>query len=176
MSRISKDLAMKVAKQMTAKAYEKAEALEKVFASLVKEAYLKTIPQQVVNVFSSFPDYFQTSDSINLDGHGFHRESIEISGEVICNMGDYAKIPLTKEAALPLLKAHREWQKAVDDADKLRNETRVALIQLGTIPKIRESLPQAMPFLPSEANHMALVPNYKSLQKKLEKVLEPQEV
>lgn len=173
--RISKDTAASVARRLTVKAEENVKSLESEFISLVVEAYLDQQPKEAVEMAKKYPEHFCFTDNICVDGCGFSREYFDVGERnVISNVEHYkqANMKMTHKVAGPLLKARDKWKKAQAEYAKLKNETRIALLNLRTTTRIQSALPIAMQYLPKGGGHQYPVPvvNLAPLKAKLEKL------
>lgn len=166
MSRISQDIAKQIATKLTEPSLKAMEAAENQYQELATNLYEEQIPAEVAKVYSKHPDWFHTCEDIWFEGYGFRREYVNASRRVISNNDNGAYLTLTAKLADKLTTAHRRYEKAKKAYNDLRKETEQALINLRTFKNIRETLPDAEPFLPPPMSN-ALVLNMESLNKRL---------
>lgn len=147
--RISKQKADTAARRLTEKAEKNVEALKKEFAALVAKFYNEQTPKDVHAFAEKHPEFVTYSHYVNFDGHGFSRESIAMEKSVLANVQGYnqAKLVLTAKVADALKKARDKWQDAQKEYKALKEETRVAILNLGTTTKIEKELPIAAQYL-----------------------------
>ncbi len=167
--RISKDTAWHIAIKLCEKFKTEYEQFEKEYEQLVIAEYKKQVPKEVYDMQKKHPDYFETVSGVRLLTHGFNHETVctEDKDFVISNNGgNYANIKLDKKLSSTLMTAKRKFDSAKEKHKKLLNECKQALINLGTVARIKDKFPEAIPFLPVGSS-MALVLNYDSLRKKI---------
>lgn len=174
--RMTKDLAYQVATKMAQGSKQLYEAAKKEYSAAVREAFEKQIPKEVKECYAKHKDWFLTRSIICLHGHGFNWERVVVDSPVISNAEKHSDptLKLTKELGDSLIKLKRKADKLEQDNENLYRETEQALLTLGTFNRIRENLPEAAPFLPPPMSN-ALVVNFDSLRKRLEKQPEVQE-
>ena len=166
MSRISQDLASQIATKLTKKSFDAVSELRKEFENVVLGAYQSQIPDEVTACFGKHSDWFSTTSTVKLDGHGFKWEWVSVHEPVLCNSGREALMKMNATLADRLTKSKRKWEKAKEEAEKLKREATTALINLRTYKNIREAIPEAAPFLPPPITN-AIAVNVNSLNKKL---------
>lgn len=174
MSRISKELAKQVSIKLTEKSRMAADELHTVYREIATSMYEDQTPKEVKDCFKKNAEWFYTRSSISLDGHGFRWESISATRPVICNNNQNATLELNSKNSTVLINAKRKWEKAKDEYKKLQKETETAIINLGTHARIKENFPLAEPMLPPPMSN-ALVCNFDSLTKRLQKQPEPKQ-
>lgn len=166
MSRISQDLADQIAAKLTKKSFDAVKELRKEYEDLVLVTYQSQVPDEVAGCFKKHHDWFTTTTSVQLDGHGFRYEYVDVHESVLCNAHRGAIIKMTSALADIFTKSKRKWQKAKEEAENLNRETRTALINLRTYKNIREAIPEAAPFIPPPITN-AIAVNVSALNKKL---------
>lgn len=148
--RISKDRARDAAARLTEKAEKNVEALKKEYVVLVTEYYNASIPAEVHAFAKKYAKHISFASGININGHGFNREVVYVDQPyVISNVEGYAQanLELSSKAADVVKKAKNKWLDAQKEYKALREETRIALLNLGTTTKIAQQLPIAAQFL-----------------------------
>lgn len=168
MSVLSKVVIEQIAEKMTEKSKKYSELVYKELKELVTEIYESQVPEPVMKVFKTHCDYIETCSSIELDGHGFNRETITLTKQLPATSTYRQKLHLTATIADKIIKAKRKREKAKEDYENLLRETQSALSALKTYKNVRENLPEAVPYLPPPMSN-ALVVNFNSLQKRLNK-------
>jgi len=174
MSRISKQIASQIAEKMTQTSLKNVAALKKEFQEAVLVAYEEQIPAEVKSCFKKNYEWFYATNSIKLEGHGFSWEYVTTPKATICNSNSSAILKLTAKIADPLKKLQNKWQDAKKKHETLERETEQALLTCGTHARIKENLPEAIPFLPPPLSN-ALVVNFDSLRKRIKSQLEKKE-
>lgn len=168
MSRITQDLAGQIAYKLTEKSRAAAELLKKDYQQMTTDYYDQETPKEVAEVKAKHPDWFCTTRTIRLEGHGFRYETVTATHPVIKNKDHDAYLTLTPKIASALTTAKRNWEKADAACKELKKETEHALINLRTYKNISENIPEAKAYLPPPMSN-ALVVNVDSLNRKLAK-------
>lgn len=168
MSRISKDLATRIAVKLTEKSRTASEKLSNEYKELVTSVYEEQVPDEVIKCFKKYPDWLYTRSAIKLNGHGFNWEYVITTRPVICNNNSDAIMHMTAKIADKLTASKRKWQKAKKEYEELKDESEQALLTLKTFNNIRKELPAAASMLPPPLSN-ALVVNFDSLKKRLNK-------
>lgn len=166
MSVLSKDLARQIAVKLTEKSRIVAENLHVEYRELATSMYEDQTPDEIKAALKKYPDWFDSKCSMRVDEHGFNWEYITGVRRIACNSNSECLLKLTTKTAEKLLKAKRKWQKAKENYEKLKDETKNALLALKTYNNIRKELPEAAPFLPPPMSN-ALVVSFDSLKRKL---------
>lgn len=113
MSRISKDLAEKIATKLTEKSRIKVEKLDLQFRELVTTIYEEQTPDEVKVVFKKYPDWIRTTDGTYLIGHGFNFLWVELTRRCVSNRERRdSEIKMSSKVADQLTKANSVTEKA----------------------------------------------------------------
>lgn len=169
MSRISQELARRIAEKMTEKKFKQVDKLKKAFHQLVTDAYKRAIPKSILEVREKFPEYFMLTGRIILDGHGFDHDHIPVIGpDLITNSDHRARLKMTPELATEIKKTQWAFEKERDSYTKLVDEIYQAIMALGSYKQIREKFPEAGQYLPDVGpRSLALIPNLDALKEKI---------
>jgi len=151
---------------MTEGSRKKVDELKKEYGEAAKQMYLSDIPAKVMEVFKTHSEYFETTTNLYLDGHGFNRDSVDFVGSLPSMKSYSCPLKLTAARGETLVKMKRKYVAAKQAYKDLVDETETALLTLRTFARIRETLPEAAPFLPPPMSN-SLVVNFDTLQKKL---------
>ena len=165
MSRITKELANRIAEKLISKQLEEVKKLNFEFEEKVYLAILKTIPKEVMDCYEKNPDFFNTTRSFYMYGKGWHSETIASSKKLPKN-NFFSAEKLNEADSNKLLKERQLIDDKKLEAKKLLKEIEVALYSLRTYTRISEHLPEAIPFLPS-ATSTALQVNLSDIRKKI---------
>lgn len=171
--RISRDRAKDIAARLTVKGKQKVEASEKAYRDVVLQLYMDTVPAAVLEFIKKYPDYASTSSHITFDGHGFRRTSVTTDKPAVSNAPGFnnAVLKLTAKTADLIRKALNKCQDDKKAYEAIKDETKYALINLGTTKRIQESFPIASPFLgEGVAKYPVPATNLGPLKAKLEKL------
>lgn len=153
---------------MTDKGRAKVEKLKKEWEKAVTIAYIQQIPEKVIKTQMLCPDWFQTTGTICLDGHGFSWINVNATERVIKDANSNSKLKLDSKLAGQLKSIQIAWHNAKEENEKLQVETENAILALGTYKKVAEHFPQAATMLPTTAAKcMALIPSLDGLTNKL---------
>lgn len=165
--RISKELASKVAKAMMSEKRKKQDDLFAQFKDKLKQAYIITIPQLVLDTFKKHPDYFHTTRVICIDTNGFNNFHVNIDTPILNNSGNYYTFyHPSPSASSSLMKLKNSISSLRDKNDKLELELKETIIALRTFARIQELLPEAVPFLPKSQSTEIIV-DLTQLRKKI---------
>jgi hypothetical protein len=174
MARFSNMVIEQIAEKMTEKSKKYAEEMDKELKELVTAIYESQLPPEVMKLFKTHSEYIQTSKELFVDGYGLSREYLSMSKKLPATSNYNQTIKLTAAIGDKIVKAKRKKEKAYEDYRQLLSETKSALYALKTHKNISENLPEAKPFLPPPMSN-ALVVNFDSLQKRLNKQPEVKE-
>lgn len=166
--RISKELATSIARKLTEKSRLLIDIANKEYGQAVYDAYMNTVPDDVLAMAKLHPNYFESLRRVKFTGHGFSHEQVAVPNDVLVNNTRYSQCDLHLTAALAskLIKLKRNVEKAEKTYKELFKETEVALLALKTYKNIESNIPAAKPFLPPPISN-ALVCNFDSLNRKI---------
>lgn len=168
--RISKDLARQISFKLTDKGRAKVDKLKKEWEAAVTAAYIQQIPQKIIKTKAQFPEWFNITGTIYLEGYGFSWTNVSATTQVIKDKNGNAKIKLDPKLAAELKKIQTAWHDAKEGNEKLQVETENTILALGTYKQITERFPDAAQYLPNVGpKSMALIPNLDGLKAKLQK-------
>lgn len=162
--KITKTDAASVAEKMTDKQQKAIEKLQKELSEYAKQIALSHIKKEVMDAFKKFPQYFNTSSSINLTGNGLNYEYIGWE-ELLPYTGNRAKLPTVAQAntVISLLNRISDLKKT---KIKLYSDIENALLSLGTYAKIQAEFKEVAPFLPFKQKSEIVV-NLTDIRKRL---------
>ena len=166
MAKLSNQTIEAIAEKMTSKTLTAVNQLKKDYEELVTSLYEEQIPQAVKTFAKQHSGFIHFGRTIRLDGNGFRWEHITATRPIIEDDCGNAKLDMDGKMAEKIKKAMHKHTDANDAYKKLVLETKQALSALGTHNRIKENLPEAIPFLPPPMSN-ALVVNFTALQKKL---------
>lgn len=157
MSRLTKSMAEDVAKDMTQKIKNDIAAKEDQKAEIVKEVYLKTVPQKVKDFFAEFPKWTSTHSYIRFEGVGVKYECMHLGVQL--PMYDNTTILLDEETSNKIEAINREISDLKKKHQRLYKNTLEILLNLKTYKKITEQFPIAVDYLPqSNGNLVPMLP------------------
>ncbi|HYH15036.1 MAG TPA: hypothetical protein VD794_07445, partial [Flavisolibacter sp.] len=78
MSRITKQDANNIAKKLAEKKKQVADNLLLEYSQFVTDAYLKTVPKEVLAVYEKHGSYIKRTSAISFSGHGFRWEHVSV--------------------------------------------------------------------------------------------------
>ena len=164
MANLTKTQAEEIAVAMTAKERVKFNALQAQVREAVAEAYLNHLPDEVVVLFRSRPQYVNTTGSLRIDGNGFNNEYYRLFRTV--PQGE-SNLFLPKPGEAKILREAID-RVATEEAKlkELKRDIYNALITLKTVKRISEQLPEAIPFLNIKTS-TAITLNLSDLRKRL---------
>lgn len=175
-NRITQVDADRVSRKLTEGKLLKHQAAKKAFEQAVYEAYIQQTPDLIHDAHKKHPEYFNESTGVYMDGHGFHRDVVNVGwyeedGDkkiVVSNSGtDRPQLYLNKELAANLILLKRKYEKLKAEYDGAKSSIKNALLNLRTYAKISEKFPEAIEFLP-EKQTMAVAINYQHVRNLIE--------
>lgn len=167
MSRITKQDANIIAKKLAEKKKKVADDLQNEYCLFVTNAYLKTVPKEVLVLFKEQGHYFKKTSTISFSGHGFRWESISVPNrELIPTTDGAATLLLNEKLAGQIMKLKGKCDKASKEYNELVREIENALLALVTYARIEKDFPEAAPLLPKKQT-MALAINFTDIRKKI---------
>ena len=167
MSTVTKAIATEVAIKLVAKKKEAIEKLEKELKSLTVDAYKKTVPKEVLDVFEKYPDYIRTSTYCSLSGHGWDWQILKF-GVTLPKKNNSG----TQFDAKTSEKLRKLFDKIQADSTKMRktlHEIEVTLFNLRTYKRVEENFPEAFALLPAKIT-TALSTDVSTLRQEIKKV------
>ncbi len=169
--RISKDTAKHIAKLLCEKFRKEYEVTYEELREYVLSEYEKQIPKDILAIHKKHPEYFTTTSTVLIDGHGFSHFQISTKGDskrcFITNYTDYkTKMKYDKKVFDVAQTLLRKYEAGNEKYKSLLKEVEVALITLQTTKRIEEKFPEAKAYLPT-SNSLALVVDYSKLRKKI---------
>jgi len=167
--RISKDSAEQIALAICNPLLLKKNVAKKEFEAAVKAAYLDSTPTPIIELFKKFPDYFETAQSVAIDGNGFNNCKVTFEGRVPAKSNYYTLFKPSSSAAKKLIALQQTSDELASQYDKMLKETEVALLTLRTYKAIADAIPESIPFLPASAS-TAITLNLTGLRKQIKAV------
>lgn len=174
--RISQDKAKDAAGKLTLKAKEKVDKAYAEYRAIVVRLYNEQFPKEVHDFAKKYPQHISFASHIQLSGAGITRDSCYVDldrKEVVSNVVAYsqANLHLSAKSATIVTRARSAWLDAKKEYEALKNETRQAILNLGTTKRVQESFPIAVPFLGiGQAKYPVPAVNLAPLKAKLEKL------
>jgi hypothetical protein len=166
--RVSKDLARQISFKLTDKGRAKVAKLKKEWENAVTIAYIQQIPERIIKTHSLCPEWFQMTDTITLDGHGFSWTNVNATERVIKDCKGNSYLKLDNKLASHLKTFQIAWSKAKDENDNLQTETENTILALGSYKQVVEKFPAAAQYLPNVGpKALALIPNLDGLINKI---------
>lgn len=166
MARLSNQTIENIAEKMTAQTLTAVQQLKRDYEEIVTCFYEDQIPQAVKTFAKQHSGFIHFGRTVRLEGNGFRWENINTTRPIIEDDYGNAKLEMNAKMAEKIKKAMNKHEDANKSYRTLLTETKQALSALGTNNRIKENLPEAIPFLPPPMSN-ALVVNFTSLQRKL---------
>ena len=167
MSRITKQDANNIAKKLAEKKKQVADNLLLEYSQFVTDAYLKTVPKEVLAVYEKHGSYIKRTSAISFSGHGFRWEHVSVPNKQLVPASDgNANLDLNATLATQISKLKNKYDKAAKEYKDLVAEIENALISLVTYARIEKELPEAAAYLPNKQT-MALAINFSDIRKKI---------
>jgi len=155
MSRITKEIAHATAVSLLSKKKDKLEGLKKQLQDKVTEAVRKTIPADVLEVFSEHPCYFKVNSQTRLVGSGFGYDYFSLNQTLPKTDAHNPKIE-EKEAS-KIVALHNKIEEAEKEYKRLRTEIEVALFAFRTYANVEKEFPEAFALLPTKVSQAVMV-------------------
>jgi hypothetical protein len=167
MSRITKDIASYVAKQLLASKTDQLKAIKKEEQAYIRSVYLKQIPESVMDCYNSNPGYFRCTGSLYINGPGLPigHKTYSIGDTLPCVTGD--RITITERESNKIIKFEDTVADMQKEINELRDNIEVSLYNLRTYNNVEKEFPEAFEHLPAAPANTALAINVKDLRCKL---------
>lgn len=169
--RITKQIAAGVAAKMSKPAFDAAKALHDELRKLVTEFRIANTPKEILEAFKDpkLNPYIRACNGLNIQGMGLFSEFVRYTDGPLPEASEYIKtFTLTSETEY-IAFAFNRWQDAVEDAEALRKELEITLLNLKTFTRVQQDLPEAVDYLPS-ATTTALAIDTSKLREKLKRL------
>lgn len=145
---ITKDLAIFVANKMIEKISVKIKNKNSELSELIIAAYNKTLPREIIELSSKFPNYFKKCGRVLLKDNGLN-DGFLLTKSVVSTTDNYqvAFQPDPSTAKL-VSKSLNELKKLENKRDELKSQIKNTLLNLKTYKRIQEQFPEAFELLP----------------------------
>lgn len=166
MSRITKEIAHYVAKQLCAKKLKEVEQNYIDLQTMASDSYLKKIPKDVLDFYSKNKNYCKTTCSFKLVGFGWNHEYINFGKELPSKDGNYITITLDEKTSVKLLALYNKHSVSKIEYSNLIEEIETALKRLSTYKRVELEFKEAFLLLPKSVSQ-SLVVNIDKIREKL---------
>ena len=157
--RITKQIADQVAVSMLAKKSEKLDQVKDQLKKELHEACIKTIPSDVLDMYSNYPDFFTYSRYCRFEGY-----SHDIGGYLPSAHGtNFIIEPTEKIKSLVKLKTAKE-----KEIEQLRKEIYNIVLSAKTANNLKKIMPKAVDFIKVEADLYLPAVNIEDLMGRIE--------
>jgi len=163
---MNKNLATQIAFKLTDKKQKEVDRLNNETKKYLTDMYLATIPKEITNAFKKNSEYFNTSNTVRLDGNGFRWENFTLLQYCICNSNNNCFLKVDPVVYAKVKELNNKYQDAKNKLNSLRSEIETALNGLKTFSQIQKHLPEAIPYLPKSTT-MELMVNFEVLRKNI---------
>lgn len=165
---ISQSLACLIANKLVENKQKEYDKLDKEYSEYVYDLYLSQTPDEVKAMFKKHADWFMTTNTVRLHGHGFNYEYCDVKKPVIKNSpNDHAVLKLTEKIVAKINAYKKDLSKIKTERNNLKDDIKTALLQLRTYKQIEKTFPEAAPWLPKQS--MALVVDVEPIRRRLKK-------
>lgn len=149
MAKISQNAAYKAALKIAEPLKTKADELKKEICDLLRAAYMRDVPKDIIDFFEKYPRWTKQSDHIYASGKGISNcnESYYVSG-VPNTTSNSIRIHLSDKDAALFVKLYNKEEDARAKYKETLKEIENTILTLGTHKKIGEVMPNALRFLP----------------------------
>lgn len=166
MSRITKEIAKKVALKLTENKRDEINALEKKLSDFCHNLAKAEIPKDILTCYNKNKQYFNTASQIRFVGNGTNHETVSFSPELPNLDSWYITVTPSKEVAKEFIQMFNDVKIKKREKSQLQDEIENALILLGTYKKVETEFKEAFELLPTRVNNQLIV-NVSEIRKKL---------
>ncbi|MDR6844478.1 hypothetical protein [Flavobacterium granuli] len=153
MSKITKQIAELTAKKLVKPKKEKIDIQKKELKEEVEKLLLKQIPTDVLTFYKKYPNYTDTSASVEISGNGWNFQRVLLNKELPSpNKNKHQLLPDVENASI-LLKLFNEIKDAEKSVEKLEADLSITIFALRTYKSVEENFPEAFDLLPKIVNN-----------------------
>lgn len=161
------DSAKSIANSMVRKKKEEIQILKKEIGQIVKDEYLKSVPNSVLISFEEHKNYMKSNSYIYLQGAGFTNDQVQLFEDVPSQVNSiYFVVPekISKKVQLLINKQKTKQE----EVERLFKSIKNALISLRTFKAIRLHFPEASEHLPGQDKPMLPAINLDVIRQQLQ--------
>jgi hypothetical protein len=156
--KISKQKSNEIASKMLLKKVEKKNAIKQDLENAVYKWAYSRFDKELKKSFEQFGDYFNRTKKVVLLNNGFNHETVFIKSYIPLINGQYNFVmQVTKIESLEILPIYQKLKSEEDEIKRLQEEVSGVLFGLGTLAKIKEHFPEALPFFPEDSKKEIMV-------------------
>lgn len=149
--RITKSIATDAAKAMTSEKQKQITGLLQKATEILAKWYKSTVPHELIQALSTQNrKYIRCSSGIYLVGNGFNHKWVNL-GEAL-PVDDSQRVEPDAKIAKQLVDLYDKADAVKRERDLLIKDIEIALFRLGTLARVTESFPEALPYIPKTAN------------------------
>lgn len=168
MSRITKDIASAMAKQLTEPQSKEIAELNNDYAALCRQFYLEKLPDGILPAYKKWIQWFDTTSQIVINGPGLSQ------GYKYYNIGESLpkssnKIEVTAEQANQIVAFENEIARKKQELNTFKSSIEVILFNLRTYKNVCDKFPEAAKFLPAQKTPAPILIQLKDIRCKLDK-------
>jgi hypothetical protein len=165
--RITKDAADSIAVKLTEKKQKAIDKIKEEIKTIGFNAYKKTIPKKVLELFETHPNWINSCQRANFTGKGINHDQIYFNSR-LPKADEYSTPTIIADDSVceKLSRLFNQEKTLKKELEKLQLEIKNALISLGTYAKITSEFKEAVPFLPFKEKN-ELVVNITEIRKQL---------
>jgi hypothetical protein len=166
MSRITKEIAENVTKELLSKKVEKKSELLKEIGAITRQELILSIPMKVMELFSQPEEkrFFQTESSVYL--MDFSRLRVSFS-PIPKSDGNYYYKFTNEETRKKVGVLYKKYIALEKQINQLEDEIKHSLLSLKTFKRIEEQFPEAFKFLPKDNGAFLPALNIRKIQDSL---------
>lgn len=162
MARISKENAHNAAKKIAQKIMDNKAAKQKEMSEFITDMVERSIPDPVMKLFKTHAEYLKKEKSICLNSHGFSWKYLTMTKSLPLHSQHFA---ITAKDAKVVVKMYNEIEDFQKNYDLTVSEIECSLLTLGTMKRVQDSFPEAIPYLPAINTSTAIALNLQPIRK-----------
>lgn len=168
MSRITKDIASAMAKQLTEPQSQEIRELNGELTGVCRLFYLNRLPDGILSAYKKWIEWFDTTSSIEIKGPGLSQ------GYKYYNIGESLPknknvINVTSEEANQIVALENKISIKKQELNQFRGSIEVILFNLRTYKNVQDKFPEASKFLPTQKAPAPIMIALKDIRCKLDK-------
>lgn len=163
MSRITKEIASYVAKELLKEKQEKIDKLKQERKDFSTDVIERSIPIEILSAFRDYPQYFKTTQTPTFRGEGLGWESYTVNSKFPASGNS---IEISENTASKLVRYNDRISDLQRRYDDLFNQVEQSLIALRTYNNIEKEFPEAFKLLPARTS-TAIMVNISDIRKQL---------
>lgn len=168
--RITKTIAEWVAKQLTQPKRLEQWAIRNKRSELVRAYYLNQLPDDILKLYNTYPNYFKKTTSTRIDAPGLSGNYNSYSLGTALPEKHGSCLVISAKDAEPIIEFDNIDVSMGKEIETLQANIESALLSLRTYNKVQKEFPEAFKLLPPSSVNTGLAINIKDIRCKLDPV------